>query len=98
MKECLIVYAALSQVKRVKSMLESGGDFFETLRSPHCIASGGCSYAIRCTAEQASPIRQISLDLGIIPSGFYREVATEGTISYLPMDLSINVETFHALP
>jgi hypothetical protein len=68
----LVVFAAMSQVKRVRKTLELGGASpFEILRSPHCISSGGCSIAIRCQDPDIPLIVATATGLGIAPKGVY---------------------------
>ena len=56
MNDCLIIYASMSQVKRVKSELEKNGGYVDITRMPHCISTGGCSTAIRCKRGQLSKV------------------------------------------
>lgn len=71
--ERLVVFAAMSQVKRVRKTLElAGASPFEILRSPHRISSGGCSIAIRCQEPEITLIVATATGLGIAPKGVYQ--------------------------
>jgi hypothetical protein len=80
MKDCLLVYAALSQVKRIKKVLEANGDYFDIVRSPHCLSAGGCSFSIRCAVEDIPRIAAITRDQGIALKGAYRERGPQGRL------------------
>jgi len=81
----LVVFAALSQVKRVKRVLEADGAYFDIQRSPQCISPGGCSFSIRCTPPALPQILAVARDLGIEPKGTFREHEDQGQIAYLPL-------------
>jgi hypothetical protein len=85
MNDCLVVYAALSQVKRVKKVLETENDYFDIVRSPHCLAVGGCSYAIRCAEADIPRLESATRRLGIEWKGVFRERNTQGVTVYEPI-------------
>lgn len=80
----LAVFAAMSQVKRIKRILEAGGSCFESERTPHCISSGGCSVSIRCTPESLPLVLDAAGGLGIEPKGIHEEHGNAGAIHYTP--------------
>ena len=84
MPDCLIVFAAMSQVRRVKKVLEAGGAYYEILRSPHCISPGGCSYSIRCAETEIPRVLAVTGELSIPVSGVYGERRVENQARYEP--------------
>jgi hypothetical protein len=73
MNNCLVVYASMSQVKRVKSALEKDGGYVDITRTPHCVSTGGCSTAIRCKQGQLVRVVLASAALQIPVQGAYAE-------------------------
>ncbi|MBP1625637.1 MAG: hypothetical protein H6Q00_112 [Holophagaceae bacterium] len=80
----LVVFAAMSQVKRVKRILEADGAYYEIERSPHCISTGGCSVSIRCTPLTLPLVLDAAGGLGIEPKGVHYERQQDGSLSYAP--------------
>ena len=70
---CLVVYASLNQVHRVKRHLYRGGVFVDMVRAPKCLGLRGCSFALRCDAALVPAIRRASEELGIEIPGVFAE-------------------------
>jgi hypothetical protein len=78
---CLVVYASLSQVHRVKRHLYQSGVFVDMVRAPQCLVRG-CSFALRCDETLLPAIRATSQELAIEIRGAFAEIAT---IGYSPL-------------
>ena len=70
---CLVVYASLNQVHRVKRHLYQGGVFVDMVRAPQCLGVRGCSFALRCEAALVPEIRRVSQELAIEIRGVFTE-------------------------
>ena len=55
---CLVVFASLNQVHRLKRHLYQGGVYVDMVRAPQCLGLRGCSFALRCDAAMVPAIRQ----------------------------------------
>jgi hypothetical protein len=70
---CLVVYASLNQVHRVKRRLYQGGVFVDMVRAPKCLGVSGCSFALRCEPELLSAVRRASIETAIEIRGVFSE-------------------------
>ncbi len=70
---CLVVYASLNQVHRLKRHLYRGGVYVDMVRAPQCLAVHGCSFALRCEAAMVPAIRSASDELAIEVRGVFAE-------------------------
>jgi hypothetical protein len=70
---CLVVYASLNQVHRVKRHLYRGGVYVDMVRAPQCLGVRGCSFALRCDAGMVHAIRHVSRELAIEIRGVFAE-------------------------
>ena len=74
---CIVLYASLSQVHRIRRHLHESGLYADLIRAPQCLAARGCGFALRCDPALASEIRRISAALAIEVRGVFAE-STEG--------------------
>jgi hypothetical protein len=72
---CLVVYASLNQVHRLKRHLYQGGVYADLVRAPQCLGLRGCSFALRCDAAMVPAIRQASEELAIEIRGAFTELS-----------------------
>ncbi|HBF34382.1 TPA: hypothetical protein DDW35_07440 [Candidatus Sumerlaeota bacterium] len=86
MNDCLVIYASMSQVKRVQGELEKNGGRVNVTRTPHCISTGGCSTAIRCKQGQLSKVVAASATLDIPVEAAYAELPGFDGPDYQPLD------------
>lgn len=70
---CLVVYASLNQVHRLKRHLYQGGVYVDMVRAPRCLGVRGCSFALRCDAALVPAIRHASEELAIDIRGVFTE-------------------------
>jgi hypothetical protein len=70
---CLVVYASLSHVYRVKRALYGRGAFVEMVRAPQCLAMRGCSFGLRAEADLVASILETSRACGVETRGAFRE-------------------------
>jgi hypothetical protein len=72
---CLVVYASLNQVHRVKRRLYQGGLYVEMVRAPQCLGVRGCSFALRCAPALLPEIRGASQETAIEIRGVFAETS-----------------------
>ena len=70
---CLVVYASLNQVHRLKRHLYRDGVYVDMVRAPQCLGVRGCSFALRCDAALVPAIRRASGELAIEVRGVFAE-------------------------
>ncbi len=70
---CLVVYASLNQVHRVRRHLYACGVFVDMVRAPQCLGVRGCSFALRCDAALLPAIRRVSREMAIEIRGAFAE-------------------------
>ena len=68
----LAVFASVNLANKMKSHLNKNGLYFGMLRAPHCIASGGCSFALRFEESKIDLVKEAALELDISIEGIYR--------------------------
>jgi hypothetical protein len=73
--QCLIAYASLSHVHRLKRRLWESGVFVDMVRAPQCLGVRGCSFALRCAPALVPQIRELSRQLSIEVRGVFLETA-----------------------
>jgi hypothetical protein len=69
----LAVFASVNLANKMKSHLNKNGLYFGMLRAPHCIASGGCSFALRFEESKIDLVKEAALELDISIEGIYQE-------------------------
>jgi len=84
MERCLLLYASLSHVQRVKRRLLEQGIFVDLLRAPQCLASRGCAYALVCPPSTAPQVCDVSRELSIEIQGAFLESSDGAVPSYAP--------------
>jgi hypothetical protein len=82
----LIVFASLNQVAILKRALYHEGVYVEMLRTPQNLSSTGCSFAVRCQAENVPLLLQVCAKWSIKPGGVFEE--TEETLRTRPRQFS----------
>ena len=70
---CLVIFASLNQVHRLKRHLYQGGTYVDMVRAPQCLSSRGCSFALRCGPAMVPAIQHASEELGIEIRGVFAE-------------------------
>jgi hypothetical protein len=70
---CLVVYASLNQVHRLKRHIYRGGLYVDMVRAPQCLGARGCSFALACDPSLLPAIRDASKDLAIEIRGVFTE-------------------------
>jgi hypothetical protein len=73
----LAVFASVNLANKMKSHLNKNGLYFGMLRAPHCIASGGCSFALRFEESKIDLVKEAALELDISIEGIYQEQVQE---------------------
>ena len=58
MSRYLAVFPSLNQVALVKRALRNKGLYVEMTRTPQCLSSTGCSFALRCGKEEIGLLRE----------------------------------------
>ena len=71
------VFASVNLANKMKSHLNKNGLYFGMLRAPHCIASGGCSFALRFEESKIDLVKEAALELDISIEGIYQEQVQE---------------------
>lgn len=69
----LVVFASLNQVALLKRALYRDGVFVEMVRTPHCYSFSGCSFALRCQADELPMLEEICRKWKIEPGGVFAE-------------------------
>jgi hypothetical protein len=72
---CLVAYASLAHVQRVRRKLLDGGTFVDMIRTPGPLARKGCGFALRAPRKLLPVILAASLDAKISVSGAFVETA-----------------------
>lgn len=85
MPSCIVVFASLNQVALLKRSLIRQGVFVDMLRTPHCLSSTGCSFALRCERRQIVAIEEACGKLAISPGGTFKESVHDGGVEYRPL-------------
>ncbi len=85
MEMVLAIFPSLNQVSLIRRNLHREGVYVEMTRSPQCLASTGCSFALRCEAGHLSAVVRASEDAGIAIPGVFSETIVNGTRTYLPI-------------
>jgi len=80
----LAVFPSLNQVALVKRALHREGVYVEMLRTPKCLSSTGCSFALRCTLNELDAVRDACTRAGMAWGGAFEERKTESGIEYRP--------------
>jgi len=83
MERFLAVFSSLNQVTLIKRRLYREAVYVEMMRTPQCLASTGCAFALRCDAGQLELVRRTSESLGIPVDGVFQETNTGGKLTYL---------------
>ena len=81
MSQYIVVFASLNQTALLKRALYRQGIFSDMLRTPHCLASTGCSFALRCGAAELSALEEQCRILAISHGGVFEVEAESGTYS-----------------
>lgn len=87
MAGCLVVFASLNQVALLKRALYREGVYVEMLRTPRCLSSTGCSFAVRCQPADMAPLLQTCRKWKIEPGGIFEETGELVSLQYRPLDL-----------
>ena len=82
MAECLVIFASLNQVSRIKRNLQASGVFVDMIRAPKCLAKEGCGFALRCDPSLLIRLRQVSKETGIDIQGVFLEESSNGIPQY----------------
>jgi hypothetical protein len=77
---CLVVYASLNQVHRLKRHIYRGGLYVDMVRAPQCLGVRGCSFALACDPALLPAIRDASKELAIEIRGVFTE-SPDGYVS-----------------
>lgn len=77
MASCLVVFASLNQVALLKRDLYRNGVFVEMLRTPLCLSSTGCSFAVRCKTAELPLLLQSCKKRSINPGGIFEETGDD---------------------
>lgn len=87
----LAVFSSLNQVALIKRRLYDEGIYAEMQRTPQCLSTTGCSYALRCDEQHRARFSQLCAAADLAPGGLFDEAtvaaASGGTID-LTKDLS----------
>lgn len=74
MKKILITVGSITTAMRFKKLLNRRGIPAEVLHTPTTLNNGNCSYSLRLSVENISPIREISREYRLNIKGIYREI------------------------
>ncbi|TEB07045.1 hypothetical protein Psch_00586 [Pelotomaculum schinkii] len=69
----LAVFPSVSQVNQMKNRLNKNSEYYGMVRAPHCIAAGGCNFALRFDEDKLSIVKHAAQELGVAIQGIYRE-------------------------
>jgi len=83
----LAVFPSLNQVALVKRALYREGVCVEMLRTPKCLSSTGCSFALRCTLRELDAVHNACVRAGMAWGGAFEECKTERGVEYRPCDV-----------
>lgn len=73
MARCLAVFGSLNQVALLKRALYREGVYVEMVRTPHCFASTGCSFALRFDPLELPLLQEMCRQRKIEPGGIFTE-------------------------
>lgn len=82
MPECLVVFASLNQVALLRRALFRRDVFVDMERTPQCLASTGCGFALRCHPSDLLAIDEECRGLSIVPGGTFQQDAHGTWIEY----------------
>lgn len=82
MAECLVVFASLNQVSRIKRKLQAAGVYVDMIRAPKCLAVQGCGFALRCDRGLLAKLLELSREVAIEIQGVYLEDPGNGSPNY----------------
>ena len=88
MAGCLVVFSSLNQVALLKRSLYQKGVFVEMQRTPHCLSTTGCGFAIRCERYELRLLEEECRRLSIEHGGTFEEEVQNGTLRYRFLDAS----------
>jgi hypothetical protein len=78
----LVVFASLNQVALLKRALNREGVYVDMLRTPRCLSSTGCSFAVRCQPADMAPLLQACRKWKIEPGGVFEETGEAASEQY----------------
>jgi hypothetical protein len=81
MTRYLAVFPSLNQVALVKRALLPEGVYVDMTRTPQCLSSTGCSFALRCSKGELGLLRKACVAAHIRLGGIFEEDAgTDGPV------------------
>lgn len=78
MSQYVAVFASLNQTALLKRALYREGIFADMLRTPHCLASTGCSFALSCDGTELVALEAQCQRLAIAHGGIFERDAVSG--------------------
>jgi hypothetical protein len=88
MARFLVVFASLNQVALLKRSLYRRGVFVEMQRTPHCLSTTGCGFALRCKHSELQLLGEECRRLKTSPGGIFEETLQDETLHYHPLNAS----------
>jgi hypothetical protein len=88
MATCLVVFASLNQVALLKRSLYRMGVFVEMQRTPHCLSTTGCSFALRCERHELPLLQMKCKEMSIEPGGIFEETRQADGAHYVTLNAS----------
>ena len=81
MSQYIAVFASLNQTALLKRALYREGIFVDMQRTPHCLASTGCGFALRSNQAELSAIEEQCRKLAITHGGIFEVDEASGAYS-----------------
>lgn len=88
MSSCLVVFASLNQVALLKRSLYRMGVYVEMQRTPHCLSTTGCGFALRCERSELPLLQTKCKELTIEPGGIFVETGQAESPHYFSLGAS----------
>lgn len=73
MSHIVVVLASLNQTALLKRALYRQGIFVDMMRTPRCLSSTGCSFALKCNQSEFASLEEQCRNLGITHGGVFEE-------------------------
>ncbi len=77
MNEVIIIFASATTAARIKKQLTDAGFYARVMQTPKVLSSGGCSFAVKSTAECIGFVKNAAKKLDVKIKGFYEIVNNE---------------------
>jgi hypothetical protein len=86
MARLLAVFASLNQVALLKRSLYQMGVFVEMRRTPHCLSTTGCGFALQCERSELPLLQMKCEELMIESGGIFQESSRSDSPQFVSLD------------